>query len=147
MGEERGWRRFFLSFFYATRGLVEGWRQETNFRIQCGYSLVVLCLLAYWRPAAWETLLVVLSLTVLMSAELMNSSVERVVDLVSDQPHPLAAAAKDLAASAVLMVAVTAALVSGWVILPRLPELSQQVAGVGGLGWFLSRQLRRGGSC
>jgi len=54
-------------------------------------------------PAAWA--LVFLSIALVVAAELVNSAIETVVDLVSPQEQPLAKRAKDIAAAAVLVAA------------------------------------------
>lgn len=103
---------FLASFGFAFRGLAEGWRQERNFRIQCGYALLVAVLLGFCKPDAALALLVGVAVAVLLAAELMNSALERAVDLCVREFHPLARSAKDLAAGSVLLLAITSALVN-----------------------------------
>jgi diacylglycerol kinase len=107
---------FFQSFGFAFRGLADAWRSERNFRVQCAYAATTLGLLVWLRPDAASGLLVFLGLAVLLAAELMNSALERAVDLSVTEFHPLARMAKDLAASSVLLVAIATAVVNLWVI-------------------------------
>ncbi len=69
-------------------------------------------------PAAWAVL--ALAIGMVLFAELLNTAVEAVVDLVSPDEHPLAKQAKDVAAAAVLVAALTAvaagALVAAWAV-------------------------------
>lgn len=104
------------SFGFAFRGLASAWRHERNFRIQCVYLAFVLGLLAWLRPDPASTLVVILAMTTLLAAELMNSALERAVDLSVSEFHPLAALAKDLAASSVLLIAMTTAVINLWVV-------------------------------
>jgi diacylglycerol kinase len=98
------------SFVFAWRGLCQVVRHENNARVHLlatvgvGVAGVALGL----SVGEW---LAVLGLAVLVwVAELVNSAVERLVDLVSPQPHPLARQAKDIAAGAVLVAAIGAAI-------------------------------------
>ena len=109
------------SFEVAFRGIGEAWSRERNFRIQVLYAVVIAGLLLWLRPDRLEALLLGLALAALLSAELMNTALERAVDLVTQTHHPLARSAKDIAAGAVLVVAIGAALLSLLVFAPLLP--------------------------
>jgi diacylglycerol kinase len=113
------------SFGFAFRGLSDAWRCERNFRIQCAYALATAGLLVWLRPEATSALLVLLAMTLLLAAELMNSAVERAVDLSVQGFHPLARLAKDLAASSVLLTAVATAVINLWVIGSLIAPSSQ----------------------
>lgn len=127
MGERRFSSTLVQSFGFAFRGLSEAYRRERNFRIQCAYALMMVGLILWLRPEPVQILIVVVAMGVLLAFELSNSAVERLVDLVSSVPHPLAGLAKDLAASAVLVVAVMTAVVNILVIGPLL-DAAQGVA-------------------
>lgn len=58
-------------------------------------------------------MIVVLCIGVVIAAELFNTAIERLVDLVSPERHPIAGFVKDVAAGAVLLCAVAAAIVGG----------------------------------
>lgn len=116
---ERG--TFLGSFEVALRGIGETWSRERNFRVQVSYVGVVVGLLAWLRPEKIETLLVTASLFALLSAELMNTALERTVDLVTAEHHPLARSAKDIAAGSVLVIAIGTALLCLGVLAPYLP--------------------------
>ena len=109
------------SFAVAFRGLAEAWAKERNFRVQIAYAAVALGLLLWLKPEVSQSLVVVLGLFGLLSAELMNTAVERVVDLVVGDFHPLARSAKDIAAGAVLVFAIGTAVVNLIVFAPLLP--------------------------
>jgi diacylglycerol kinase (ATP) len=68
-------------------------------------------------------MLVVLCIGMVVAAELVNTAIESVVDLVSPERHPLAAQAKDVAAAAVLVCAVAAAIVGLIIFIPYLTRL------------------------
>lgn len=94
----------FHSFQYAFRGVGTAWANERNFRVQCFYGLFVLCLLAGLGVTGLRAALAIFSVVLLLAAELGNSALERVVDLVSSEWHLLAGQAKDLAAAGVMLI-------------------------------------------
>lgn len=97
------------SFGYAFAGLAAGWRTQPNFRIHLGLAagVVVAGGLARLSAAGWA--IVALAIGLVLAAELFNTALEAVVDLVSPEDHPLAKRAKDVAAGAVLVAALAAA--------------------------------------
>ena len=82
-----------------------------------------------FAAAAWfaidkvEWLILILTITMVLSAEIMNSAVEYLVDLSTLEYHHLAKAAKDAAAGAVLITALAAVLVGLIIFGPRLLQL------------------------
>ena len=64
-----------------------------------------------------------------MSLEIVNTALEAAVDLATDEWKPLAKKAKDAAAGAVLVSAITAAIIGLWIFIPRLFELIYVLAG------------------
>ena len=87
---------------YALEGFTHAFKSETSFKLEIFFALPLLVAI-YLSPfsfAAKLTLLVTLIL--IMIVELLNSAVENVVDLVTKEKHPLAKAAKDVGATAVL---------------------------------------------
>ena len=142
-GGERALITFFRSFSFAFRGLAEAWRREPNFRFQCVYSALVVALLIWLKPPESSALLVLFVMSALLGAELMNSAVERAVDLAVDGFHPLAKSAKDLAASSVLVVAIGSALVNVWVF-GSMIALGSKVAFGGLLLGFCGYRFGRG---
>ena len=79
------------------------WRTEPNLRIHAVIAAAVLVAAALLRlpPLAWA--IVVLTLALVIAAELLNSAIESVVDLLSPDEHPMAKRAKDIAAAGVLI--------------------------------------------
>lgn len=113
----RGWLE---SFRDAAAGVRLAVRTQRNVRLHLLFALAALGLGLYLRLERAELALVALAIGLVLGAELLNSALEALVDLVSAQQHPLAKAAKDMAAGAVL-VAAAAALAVGWLLfLPHL---------------------------
>jgi diacylglycerol kinase len=70
-----------------------------------------------------EFALLILTIMIVVSAELLNTALEIVVDLASPTYHPLARAAKDVAASAVLICAILSVVLGLVLFLPHLLPL------------------------
>jgi diacylglycerol kinase len=83
--------------------------------------VVVLAALLGLRGA--ELAVLVLTIGLVLVLEALNTALEALVDLVSPGYHPLAKVAKDVAAAAVLLAAITAVAVGLVVLGPRLAEL------------------------
>lgn len=109
---------FFRSLQHALRGLRICFATERSFRIHVAMGLLVvslslaLPLLAWQRVAVWFVVMTVLVL------ELINSSVERMVDLVKPRLHEYAGDIKDLMAGAVLIASFFAVLIGLIIFLP-----------------------------
>ena len=73
----------------------------------------------FFEVSRWEWCLLILCVAVVLAAEAFNSALEYLVDLVSPGQHPLAGKAKDIAAGAVLIVAIGAALVGLLIFIPK----------------------------
>jgi diacylglycerol kinase (ATP) len=88
---------------YSMQGLRAAYVGESAFR-QEFWTAVVLLPAAFWVGRTWtETVLLAGSVMLLLIVELLNSSVEAVVDRVSFEVHPLAKRAKDIASAAVFL--------------------------------------------
>ncbi len=102
--EARGPRQILRAFVWSMNGLRAAWRHEASFRLE-GYLFVVLFPLGLWLGhGPLEKALLVGSLLLVLSAELLNSAVEAVVDKVSPEFHELAGRAKDMGSAAVLLL-------------------------------------------
>ncbi|MFS8533751.1 MAG: cytidine deaminase [Limnochordales bacterium] len=109
------------SFRFALEGIAYAFRTQRNVRIHvAAAALVALVAWAVGVSGAGLALLVVAIGTVL-AAELFNTAVEAAVDLVTPDFHPLAGAAKNVAAGGVLVLAAAAVVIGYLVFRPYLP--------------------------
>ena len=109
------------SFRCAMRGLREAWEGEPNIRLHAAAALGVLAGGVLAHLAAQEWLWVALAISLVICSELVNSSVERLVDLsVGSRVDPLAREAKDLAAGAVLLACLVAVVIGLLIFVPHL---------------------------
>lgn len=104
----------------AFRGVVHAYREEPNFRFHAFAASLVLVAGVAVHPEAWETAYLTATVALVLVAELVNTAVERAVDLsTGDDYHPLAAQAKEVAAGAVLVAALHAVFAAWLVFIGR----------------------------
>ena len=104
------------SFEHAYRGVVSAVRTQRNMRFHVFAAVAVLVASLLVGVSAVELAVLVLTIVVVFVTEMLNTALEFVVDLVTEEYHPLAKLAKDVSAGAVLVSSVGAVLV-GYVIL------------------------------
>lgn len=104
---------------FALQGIREAFRTERSVRVHIAALLILFIVLLVFRPEPlwWAALL--LSASLVLTAELLNSAVEALADRVSVDVDPLIRRAKDCAAGAVLVASV-GALVVGAAFVIRL---------------------------
>ena len=114
------YKKLFKSFFYAFRGIFSTINSERNMRIHlvCIAYMLGFLLLTDWFVVSkieWAILLVAICLVV--AGELVNTAVESVVDMVTQEYNELAKKAKDAASGAVLVCAIVAVIIGIIVLL------------------------------
>lgn len=113
-------RRRAASFGYAFRGVWAALRTEVHLWFHAAATVVVLGLGLYFGLERWEWAAIALAVGAVWCAELVNTAIEAVVNLVSPEFHPLAGRAKDVAAGAVLVMALAALVVGLLIFGPRV---------------------------
>ena len=96
------------SFNYAIEGLIHVLRTHRNMRIHFAVAVAVL-VAAVWKGVnRFELIALLLAITFVLVAEMINSAIEQTIDLSTTSFDPLAKLAKDIAAGAVLIAAINA---------------------------------------
>ncbi len=114
----------FISFKYAWAGVRYAFATQRNLRIHTIVATLAVSLGFYLRVTAMEMAVITITCAMVMILELINTAIESVVDLTVKQTyHELAKIAKDCAAGAVLLSAIAAVLVAGFILLPPLVRL------------------------
>ncbi|MEY8436468.1 diacylglycerol kinase family protein [Atopobiaceae bacterium 24-176] len=108
-GSDKDHPSLFKSFAFAIQGFCFAFTSERNIKVMAGgfAFCVVMGLLLRCTPVEWACLLI--GCGVVLSAELFNTSIETLVDLVSPEYNTLAGRAKDIAAAAVYTLSVLVA--------------------------------------
>ena len=104
-----GLKRIFSAFFYSVDGLKAAWKHEHAFRQELVLFVVGTVVALVLRISAFEKLVLIAVLTLVLIVELINSAIEAVVDRVSLERHPLSKNAKDFGSAAVLLACLLAA--------------------------------------
>lgn len=103
------------SFNYAISGFIYAVRTQRNMKIHMVAAIGVILFSLFTNITKVELLVLFISMTMVMSAELLNTAIESAIDATTNHYHPLAKIAKNAAAAAVLLTAVNA-LVVGYFI-------------------------------
>ncbi|SEO16695.1 diacylglycerol kinase (ATP) [Duganella sp. CF517] len=104
-----GLKRIFSAFFYSVDGLKAAWKHEHAFRQELGLFVAGTLVALVLKVSAFEKLVLIAVLVLVLIVELINSAIEAVVDRISLERHPLSKNAKDLGSAAVLLACLLAA--------------------------------------
>ncbi|MDQ3889749.1 MAG: diacylglycerol kinase [Actinomycetota bacterium] len=112
----------FQSFNFAIEGLIHVLRRERNMRVHFALATVVLVLAFAYDVSKLELIALLLAISFVLIAEMVNTAVEETLDLSTNTFDPRAKIAKDVAAGAVLIASVTAATIGYLVFVDRIRE-------------------------
>lgn len=116
-------RRFINSVNHAIEGIIHAFRTEGNMRIHVVTAILVVIAAVLANCTRYEMIALSITITFVMLAEMVNTAVEAVVDLITERYHELAKIAKNVAAGAVLIAALNA-LVVGYLVFYRKLQIS-----------------------
>ncbi len=112
------------SFYHATRGLSVAFRSERNLKIHSVLAVLAVSLAVYLRFDSLSWALLFLAIGLVITAELLNTALERAVDMFTGgEFNNLAKDAKDVAAGAVVCASLTSLAIGASIYLPRLFNL------------------------
>lgn len=109
----------FSSFQYAIEGIIQAVKQERNLKIHIFFAVAVIGLGFWTSLSRMEWLFVFIAIGGMFALELINTAIERVVDLVTEEFHPLAKQAKDIAAGAVFIFSILSVIIGLIIFLPK----------------------------
>lgn len=118
-------KKVLKSFRYALEGLKYTVVTQRNMRIHLVVALAVLLISLYLPLQKMEVLVLFVAITLVLFAELINTAIEAVVDMVTSEYHPLAKIAKDVSAGATLLTAGLAIIIGISVFYPYLDQFMQ----------------------
>jgi diacylglycerol kinase len=114
---------FLKGFVYAFNGLVVFFRHERNGRIQLLLAFAALLLSWKLKISAAEWMVILACIASVLSFEMINSAIEKLCNLVHPKYHPAIKTIKDVAAGAVLFVAILSAIIGAIIFIPKLNSL------------------------
>ena len=118
-----GVKRFFKSFTYNIEGLKYALLNEQSILVQLMAAVIIICLGFVFKINRYEWFAILFSVGLVLSFEFVNTAVEAVVDLVTEEKKPLAKIAKDTASTAVGIMALVSAIVGIIIFLPKVSAL------------------------
>lgn len=104
-------KRFTKSFRYAGKGVLIALSEQRNLKVHFILAFMVILAGLYFHISEGEWYALILAIGLVLTAELINTSIENIVNLISPQHQPLAGKIKDLAAGAVLISAIVSSTV------------------------------------
>ncbi len=116
-------QQFFRSFRHALRGLRYAFQHEHNFQIEVIFAFLILILALAFNISPMEQSFLVVIICIVLALELLNTAVERLVDMTKPRVHPYAKVVKDIMAGAVLVSSFFALLIGFIIFFPRIAML------------------------
>ncbi|MPQ42238.1 diacylglycerol kinase [Clostridium tarantellae] len=120
-------RKLIDSFNYAIQGLIYTLRTQRNMRIHFVVALCILTACFVYDISKLEFIILAITITMVIAAELINTAIESAIDLTTNYYHPLAKIAKNTAAGAVLVTAINAILVGYLIFWDKLTQITYRV--------------------
>ncbi|MEO7067894.1 MAG: diacylglycerol kinase [Rhodanobacter sp.] len=115
----RGPKQLWGAFQWSMQGLKAAWRHEASFRLEACLAIVLVPVGLWLGNDSLEKLALIFPPLLVLSAELLNSAIEAVVDKVSPEFNELAGRAKDMGSAAVFVLLVLVVLSWALILLPR----------------------------
>lgn len=120
MNPRQEYKKLINSFKYAIEGIISSFKTERNMKIHVLAMIFVIALGLFFKLNKVEWCFIIIAIASVISAELFNTAIETVVDMVSPERNPKAKLAKDIAAGAVLVVAIGAAIIGFIIFGPQI---------------------------
>lgn len=120
-------RNLIESFNHAVTGIVHALKTEKNMKFHFIIASLVLILSLFFDFSRLELIMLFFAIALVLVAEMINTAIERSIDLITAEFHPLARLAKDIAAGGVLIAAINSMVVGYLLFFDRLNPLTNLV--------------------
>lgn len=121
--KERSLRRLIKSFKYAIEGIIYAFKYEQNIIVHTLVMSLTIMFGVIVKLSVTEWLVCLILFGLVIATEMINTSIEAVVDLACPKKDPLAKIAKDTASGAVLVFAITASIAGVIIFLPKILDI------------------------
>ena len=111
------------AFVCAARGIKEAVKTEANLKFDIIVAVIIIVCGFLFKISMIEWLMCIISIGVMLFAEIMNTAVETVVDLVTREKNKQAEKAKDISAGAVLILSINVAIIGCIIFVPKVINL------------------------
>lgn len=105
-------RNIISSFNNAVNGIIYAFKTEKNIKVHFIAAILVVFASLFTSISRLEFLVLVFTVSLVIMAEMFNTAVENIVDIITDKYHPLAKIAKDVSAGAVFIATINAFIVA-----------------------------------
>ena len=120
MNPKQECKKLINSFRYAIEGFISSFKTERNMKIHILAMIIVVLIGFYFKLNLVEWCLITLAITLVIGAELFNTAIETIVDMVSPEKNSKAKLAKDISAAAVLALAIGAVVIGAIIFIPKI---------------------------
>lgn len=120
-------RRLIDSLNYAFEGIIYALKTQRNMKIHFLVAIIVLFASLFFDLTRIEILILLLTISMVIVAEMINTSIESTIDLITDKYHIFAKIAKNVAAGAVLIAAINSIIVAYLIFFHRINPYTIQV--------------------
>ena len=111
------------SFGYAFEGIFSSFKTERNMKIHITMMILVIICGFIFHISLIEWFICIILFATVISAELFNTAIETVVNMITKEKSPEAKLAKDISAGAVLVLAIASALIGLIIFIPKIFSL------------------------
>ena len=116
-------KKIINSFKYAFQGIVTSLKTEKNMKVHILAAILVIVSGVLLKISKIEWIMCTFAITIVIAAELFNTAIETIVDMITTEQNEKAKIAKDVSAGAVLITAIGAAIVGIIIFLPKIAQL------------------------
>jgi len=109
-----------IGFSFAWNGLIEAAKSERNFQIHVVITFIVIVFGIFFQISRLEWGIIILVIGLVLVSEMINSTVEKLIDYLKPDIHPTAKIIKDIAAGSVLIAAIIAVIIGLIVFIPKI---------------------------
>lgn len=113
-------KQFSRSLSHAFRGLKYTIKNEKNFQNELFFGFLVVGAMIYFGTTRTETVVLIIIIMAVLIMELLNTIMERVVDILEPRVHPYARLIKDLMAASVLLTSILAVIIGLIIFVPHI---------------------------
>lgn len=116
-------KRFNRSVGFALDGIRSCFRREPNFKIHIAFTALAIAAGIFFSINNMEWLVIIICIGAVLAAELINTAVEEICNLVHEAEHPAVKLIKDVSAAAVLVIAIASAACGAFIFIPKIISL------------------------
>ena len=120
MNPKQECKKLINSFKYAIEGFISSFKTERNMKIHILAMAIVITIGFYLKLNIIEWCFITFAIALVIGAELFNTAIETIVDMVSPEKNAKAKLAKDISAAAVLAFSIGAVVIGALIFIPKI---------------------------